>query len=232
MKWNDQVYDWLGISQLAGGDCLLCGSPTKEGLCCACEQELPRVKTACDLCAIPLPLGGICGACQQDPPPFDSALATFRYQSPISDLIIALKFHGRLSVTRPLGRLFAKTLSESVVTRPDAIIPVPLHPTRLRERGYNQALELARPISRELGIPLMPELCIRRRITVSQANLKLDERRRNVRGAFLAKGHAPLRVAVVDDVITTGSTADAMAKTLRLAGADHVQIWALARTDE
>lgn len=113
---------------------------------------------------------------------------------------------------------------------PHYLLPVPLHPERLRERGYNQALELARPLSRILGIPIAHRLCTRRRATLAQTSLDGGERRRNLRGAFLPSlGEMPRHVAIIDDVVTTGTTVEELARTLRLAGVEVVEVWACAR---
>jgi ComF family protein len=178
---------------------------------------------------VPLPQGGICGQCLRRPPAYTAAVAAFHYHSPLSDLLIDLKFHGRLALAQPLGELLAERLLRAGPSRPEVIVPVPLHPQRLRERGYNQALELARPVSQRLRIPLAPELGVRLRATASQSKLDPLQRRRNLRGAFGIEGNAPHSVAILDDVITTGSTAGAFAQALRRAGAREIQVWALAR---
>lgn len=210
------------------GACVLCGAPGTP-LCAGCEADLPRLGNACERCGEPLPVAGICGECLREPPPFDRTRAAFRYASPLSELVLRLKFQGALHLAKLLGELLAGHLSVTG-PRPDLIIPVPLHPARLASRGYNQALELGRPLARALGASLAPNLCRRVRDTATQSRLDLEERRRNVRGAFAVTGAVPPHVAILDDVITTGATLGELARVLRRAGARYVEAWALART--
>lgn len=171
----------------------------------------------------------VCGACQRRPPAFARALALFHYAPPVDQLVHGLKYHGRLELARVLGRLLADALALRS-RHIDVIVPVPLHRARLRARGFNQALELARPIARRLGVPIDYHCVVRARNTPPQATLAPKARRRNVRGAFVAKGRLDgLRIALVDDVLTTGQTADAVATCLRRAGARQVELWVLAR---
>lgn len=208
--------------------CVLCGTPGTL-LCPGCHGDLPRLGTACERCGEPLPVAGVCGHCLHTPPPFDSTRALFRYAPPVSELVLRFKFQGALHLAELLGGLLAEHLA-AAEPRPELVIPVPLHPTRLAARGYNQALELGRPLARALGLPLAPALCRRVRDTAAQSNLDPDRRRRNVRGAFAVNGPVPARVAILDDVITTGATLTELARVLRRAGAHHVEAWALART--
>jgi ComF family protein len=233
------VYNWLNYIQhlLYPPTCLLCDRPVPEGpaLCPGCRSELPRNLNPCYRCALPLPedapYGTLCGKCQQQPPPFERCLAPFTYRTPLPELINGLKFRGRLSYSRLLAGLLLPAIEQELRDPPELIIPVPLHPGRLRERGYNQALELARPLSRRLGIPLELHHCRRTRATPPQSGLKQKQRRRNIRGAFeisprFAAGH----VALVDDVVTTGSTVAEFARQLHRRGVQRVEVWALART--
>ena len=156
--------------------------------------------------------------------------ALLRYRSPVSELIRGLKFGGRLYVARLLGGLMAERLAARGTAVPERIIPVPLHPRRQRQRGFNQALELARPIARRLGAVLDHDTCRRTRNTRAQSELGARQRRTNVRGAFAATGRLEARhVAVVDDVITTGHTTDELARLLKTHGAERVEVWAAAR---
>lgn len=212
--------------------CLLCRAPGAGDLdlCPGCRGDLPWFGHGCPACARPLPSGAgpLCGACLKRPPPFDATHALFHYAAPVDRLITGLKYRGRLSHARLLGELWAS--HAPVTDPPDLLLPVPLHPERLRERGFNQSLELARPLSRRLGIPLQPGLMKRVRPTRAQQGLKGKERRRNVRAAFeIAAGTVPAHVAIIDDVMTTGSTVGEMAKQLKRAGAERVEVWVLAR---
>jgi ComF family protein len=173
----------------------------------------------------------LCGVCQKRPPPFHRTLAPFHYAAPLDHLVHQFKFRHRMDHARLLGSLMAHYVADHMEHAPDVIVPVPLHVSRLKERGYNQALELARPLSRRLGIPLDYGVCRRERATQTQADLDAAGRRSNIRGAFAVAGPIDrTRVAVVDDVITTGSTVGELTKTLLRAGAARVEVWACAKT--
>ncbi len=211
--------------------CLLCGALSRDGLCCkACNSELPRLSAAhCPSCALPTPTGEVCGRCLQHPPAFDHAVAAFSYSFPIDQLIKALKFHERLI----LIDFLAEELASCITTTPDYLIAIPLHPTRLRERGFNQSQLLAARISKRLGIPLLTEACQRVRDTPPQSSLPWKERDKNIRGAFTLSSSADFvgrHVAIVDDVMTTGASLGELARTLKKAGAREVSVWVVART--
>jgi ComF family protein len=221
--------DWLLTPS-----CTLCGERVSRGqaFCDGCERSLPLLGSGCAVCATRLAPGAdslICGACQQRPPRYVSVHTPFRYAAPIDRLIQGAKYNARFDWLD----MMARRLAEHVRARAsgvDAIVPVPLHRSRLRSRGYNQALELARPVARSLRLPLRQEL-ERVRPTPPQTALSPDDRRRNVRNAFAAAGDfTGLRVALIDDVMTTGATAQAVARCLRRAGAASVEVWVVART--
>jgi len=174
--------------------------------------------------------GAICGPCHQRPPPFASSHIPFRYAAPLDYLLQQLKFHQRLYLAALLGDLLAEGLAGREGALPECLLPVPLSPGRLRERGYNQSQELARVVSRRLAIPLEGGLCERQRETAPQTALDGKARRRNLRGAFRVQGDSlPRHVAIIDDVVTTGTTVGELARTLRRAGVDRVEVWACAR---
>ncbi len=230
----DWVNNWLkNVQILPPRVCALCGAAhcvEGLGLCAGCHGGLPWLGRACPGCALPLPASGQCGACQRRPPPYQRLLAAFHYQPPVSDLIQALKFHGVLSHARLLGEVMADVLAVAVEDRPRLMVPVPLHGRRLRQRGYNQALELARPVARRLGIPLGLHCCRRVVDTAAQSDLSAAARRRNVRNAFRARWQKGLEhVALIDDVMTTGHTVAAAVRSLRAAGAERVEVWVCAR---
>lgn len=214
--------------------CLLCGAAGAHGrdLCAGCAVDLPRNVFACPRCALPLPAGqtGCCDSCRRHPPLYDRTFAPFRYRPPMDFLIRRLKFSGRLSHARLLGDLFVAVLAERGGPWPDCIIPVPLHPRRLRERGFNQALELARPTARRLQIPLLAEGLRRVRYTTPQTRLDARARQTNPLGAF-ALGQPPTgaRIALIDDVMTTSSTVAECARVLRTGGAVDIEIWVISR---
>ena len=223
---------WRKASQtLFAPRCLLCTEPGLSGqdLCAECRRALPWNDCACLHCAIPLPAPGACGECLQQPPPLAETHAAFLYGFPLDRLVPRLKFHNDLAAGRLLSELMAETFA--ALPRPQALVPVPLHATRLRQRGYDQALELAKPLAQALDIPLHAEALRRQRATAAQSELDADARQRNLRGAFaLQPGHAlPEHVALVDDVMTTGATLQAAAKTLRRAGVLRVDAWVCAR---
>jgi len=225
--WLESVHEWLLPSC-----CVLCGRAGQPGrdLCVACAGELPYLKTACCGCAIPLPHVGICGQCQQKPHCFDNAWAAFDYQSPIDHLIQALKFNGKLYSARLLGKLMAERIAMAGLDLPQLLLPVPLHSARLRQRGFNQALELARPLAREFDLPMEPDLCRRLRPTPAQTGLDAKARRRNLKGVFeLVPMPGVSHVTIVDDVMTTGSTAETLAKALKRGGVERVDVWVCAR---
>lgn len=184
------------------------------------------------MCAGPLPLlpTAVCGACLRRPPPFDAAYAAFRYAWPADRLLQQFKFHGHLATGRALALALADYLALRHAEAPDLIVPVPLHRRRLARRGFNQAAELARVLGPAFGAPVRPLALRRVRATVSQRGLGGAARRRNLRGAFRCTGAvAGLHVALVDDVVTTASTASEIARSLRRAGAARVSVYALAR---
>lgn len=157
--------------------------------------------------------------------------AAFRYEEPLPALIGGAKFRSRLNLVRLLGQCLVRALRERGAEMPELILPVPLHPKRLRERGYNQSLEVARTVGRELSLPLDRGSCARILATAPQASLACKERRRNVRGAFrVLRSPSARRIAILDDVVTTGSTVTELSMVLLKAGVERVDVWALART--
>jgi ComF family protein len=224
------IQEWL-----MPGTCVLCDAriPSTQTFCASCDAALPRLVQPCPQCAAPIE-GAItntlrCGACQKRPPAFARAFALYGYAPPIDGLIRGLKYHRRLELARILGEQLAQGLA-SAARGVDLVVPVPLHRARLHERGYNQSLELARPVAKHLKLSLDFTCLQRTRATVPQAGLTPVERRQNVRGAFVATPAVnKLRVAIVDDVMTTGHTANAVAQCLRKAGAKEVQVWVVAR---
>ncbi|MFT3790300.1 MAG: ComF family protein [Rudaea sp.] len=224
--------------------CLLCGARGENlrDLCSACAADLVRNRVACARCALSLAAPAAhCGECLKNEPPFDAAFAPYLYGHPLDLLLTRLKFGRSLAAGRVLAELWIDALhtalaDRAIATLPEVIVPVPLHAARLRERGYNQALELARPLAREFGIALAPDLLRRTRATAAQSNLDAVARRRNLRGAFgangdvlSANGEPPAHAVILDDVMTTGATLREAARTLKRAGVARVDVWALAR---
>lgn len=212
--------------------CLACGGRATGAFCDDCFRELPWNDHACPRCAarLPGPLPGLCGECIRRRPAFDAAYAAFVYAWPVDRFLQEFKYHGRLATGRALAQTLIEYLAMKGAPKPDVLVPVPLHPGRLSERGFNQASELARTLARGLGTAADAALIRRRRPTRSQQGLGGAERRGNVRGAFACRRRVDdLHVAVVDDVMTTGSTADAVAKALRRSGAAAVSVYTVAR---
>jgi ComF family protein len=217
----------LSLSRVAssffGGSCFLCRGAARAVICGDCDAELPRLtQPLCPRCALASPRGETCGRCLAEPPPYDATVAALAYRFAADVLIHALKFRGELALAPFLGSLLVQKIKDV-----DCIVPVPLSSERLRERGYNQSVEIARAIGR----PIELDVCIRTRHSAAQTELPLADRGRNVRGAFLCT--RPLdgkSVAVVDDVMTTGATLGEIAATLKAAGAARVVNWVVART--
>jgi ComF family protein len=216
--------------------CLYCGlrCPGALPLCAPCRRELIPNEPACRRCALPLatPGAGLCGGCLQRPPPFSRTLAPWVYDAQLALLVGEWKFRRQQRLTPLLADLWLQRQRPPPV---DLLVPVPLHWRRLWRRGFNQATLFAEALRRgapELaGTALLTRGLQRRRPTASQASLSAGERRRNLRGAFTAPAAcANLRTAIVDDVMTTGATAAALASALLDAGAAEVQLWCLART--
>lgn len=212
--------------------CLLCQArvAADSAFCTPCRQSLPWLNAACAHCGTALPAARpACGACLKRPPRFDRTRALFHYAAPIDRLVLGFKYGARLDFGRVLGSALATAIAADPM-RVEAIVPVPLHRRRLRERGYNQSLELARPIARALGIPLLTHAVRRVRPTPPQTRLDYAQRRRNLRQAFVVSGDvAGKRLAIVDDVMTSGHTANALARCLKQAGAKEVVVWVVAR---
>jgi len=222
--------------------CALCARATGEaGLCDACATSIAMPALACPSCALPLPGGGaaspalrggtVCGRCLAHPPAWDAAVAAGAYAFPLDRLVTRLKYAADLPLAATLGECLARAASASGATaRVDALVPMPLAPARQRERGFNQAREIASAIAAGARLPIVDALR-RPRAAAPQASLAWRERARNVRGAFAARGALDgLRVALVDDVMTSGATAAAASSALRRAGAARVEVWIVART--
>lgn len=213
--------------------CVACKAKAESNLCVDCRTKLPRINYACTRCGRELSQNAlICGECLKYPPPFTRTIVPFFYASPIDQLVIGLKFHGHLLNAKLLGELLAENVVESYrdCPKPEIIIPVPLHKARLQERGFNQALEIAKPLAKKLDLPLARYNCKRIKNTAAQTSLTAAERHANVKKAFLVAGKIPAHIAVIDDVVTTGSTIVEFCKVLRQAGAITIDVWCCARS--
>ena len=242
LRWRSVNLRWPGgltiaqnlTSLVAPPVCALCGGAGRRlqevwgiDLCAHCEAACPRVSHACARCAEPLP----CTRCGESPPAFDAALALFRYEDPVDLMITSLKFQGELGFARVLGTLLAQAVRARGGALPLCLIPMPLHLSRLRERGFNQCEAIAAHAARRLAIRMDARLLCRTRATLPQSGLAAAERAVNLRGAFAVRDGCtpPAHVALLDDVMTTGHTAEAAASVLKTAGCQRVEIWTCAR---
>lgn len=212
-------------------DCLLCGIATGEALICGdCFAALPHHdQPACPQCALPTPDGQLCGRCLNNSPAFDRAVAAFDYRYPLAEVLHNFKYAGQLA----LGRFLAETLLERVQHErwPDVLLPMPLHPARLRERGFNQAAEIAKRAALATALPLSFDLLAKVRDTAPQASLPWKDRQANMKGAFACTADITgKRIVLIDDVMTTGATLNEAAKALKKSGATDVAVWVVART--
>jgi len=212
--------------------CIVCGGPGSGSreLCDGCRLSLVSNVVCCSRCALPLAATTpLCGQCQTRPPPWHDVWVPFVYTWPLDVLESRFKFSGNLAAGRVLATCWLSSGIPPVI--PELLVPVPLHMSRLRQRGYNQALELARPLARHMGLPVAHDVLGRARATGAQTELDAATRVRNVRAAFAVKRvPAQKHVAIVDDVMTTGATLAECARVLLAAGVERVDVWALART--
>ncbi|MCE5393213.1 MAG: ComF family protein [Acidithiobacillus sp.] len=208
--------------------CRFCDAPG-VALCGDCLRNLPRLpRERCSWCARPVADNGDCPVCSVEMPSYDYSFCPFVYEYPLTQAISSWKFHEGLDWTAALAQAWLLEWGETPPSRPQALLPVPLHPARLRERGYNQAALLARHWGRAYGIPVRDYLR-RRRNTPHQVGASRDQRRENLYSAFALARKLPAHVAVVDDVLTTGSTAEEIARVLKVHGVERVDLWFLAR---
>ncbi len=234
---TNMVNNWFNIIQdnLLPPTCILCGQHgfDSQDICHACFIDLKKNLCCCSRCAKILettqlkPL--LCGACISQTPAFDGTYAPFIYQDVLAYLVTTLKFNHQYKNARLLGYLLADYLQKTAEL-PEIIIPVPLHPQRFRERGFNQSIEIAKSLSRHLNIPIDTQSCIRKRNTLHQIDLPARQRQSNMKQAFKVKQPMKARhIAILDDVMTTGSTVNELAKVLKQSGVNRVDIWVCGR---
>lgn len=226
---------------LIKSNCVLCDSLVDEhvSLCAACRHDLPRIIDACKRCALPMNVSvnidsNICGACLNQKNPVDYAVSLFSYENPIDYLIGQMKFQQHLSVASVFADLLknhfrAKDLEHGL---PELIVPMPLYKKRLIERGFNQTVEIAKPLSKSLGIPLAKNLVARSKSTKTQTHLNKKQRRENVLGCFeLLEQPVASHIVILDDVVTTGATSNELARVFKKAGVEKIGVWSLARAE-
>ncbi len=231
-KVNRCRYGLLHLSRL----CFLCDGLIEHGrgLCAGCAEGLTPILRSCRRCATPLATGELCGTCLQKPPAdWDYACAAFEYTYPVNHLIQSMKFHSHHGMAWLLGQLSAPAISRAAWRYgwPDLLVPVPLPARRLAWRGYNQSAIIARAMARHLELRVAEGLCRRQHYTRPQSRLPAHKRRLNVRQVFVSDAARVqgADIAIVDDVITTASTASSLAHSLRLAGARRIMVWCVAR---
>jgi ComF family protein len=224
------------VCALCGGDGQRLNEPWGLDLCRWCEQACTPVQNPCPRCGEAAVTPGVCANCLRHPPPYDATFSLFRYQDPVDLMITGLKFRHELALARVLGTLFARAHRRTARALPQCLVPMPLHDSRYRERGFNQCAEIARHIAPRLRdtagrrLVVRHDLLRRVRATAAQSELAAAERAANLVGAFrTGQGPLPAHVAVLDDVMTTGHTAAAAALALKQAGCRRVEIWACAR---
>jgi ComF family protein len=225
-----QALNYLAHGALAS-DCLLCGSLGEGEICLACDASFERVAHACPRCALPLPESHRCGACLAHPPAFDAAIALFAYRFPLERLMHRFKYGGDLACGKWLASQLASRVAHEAP--PQLLVVPPAARERLHRRGFNPAAEIAKVVAHRTRARFERHLVRRVREQAPQAGLPRRERLANLRGVFVAGTNLDGRhVVVVDDVMTTGATAEAMARALKDAGAASVRIWVVARTPE
>ena len=211
--------------------CCFCLSNAKELWCDDCEQDFIREQVRCPVCARIVEHPSICGVCLNTQPYFSNAEVLFNYEYPGNELIKTFKFRARPE----LANCFANRLSKQILNNydelPDALVPVPLHKSRQRQRGFNQSLQLANCLNKELGVTVLSDLCKRVINTSPQSSLPMKTRKKNVKNAFVLNHEdVPRHIVIIDDVITTGSTINEISKLFKKAGCDVIDVWAIART--
>jgi ComF family protein len=239
-----QLNDWLKnnhmlnysslVNTLFKQKCLLCDANTDawggntSAVCRGCLNDLPwHPKNACPQCGLSS-TGQLCGSCISSPPDFDATISIFLYDFPIEAMMQRYKYGNMLSLCAFFGQMLSEKVSTDSV---DLIIPMPMHPQRLKERGFNQALEISKILSISHEEKLDYRSSGRQKLTPPQASLPLKERVKNIKGAFNVNTDLTgKRIAIVDDVMTTGASLNELAKTLKKAGAAHVECWVIART--
>lgn len=221
------------LSRLMPATCLCCGfyDSTGVGICCDCRRSLVRTDSTCAICALPLPVSGVCGQCQRQRPGYTKVVAPFIYQHPLDRLVGRFKYRGDFAAGNALLQIWLAYLSASQTPLPELLIPLPLHWRRQWGRGFNQTIWLAKRLARSLLFQYDSSALWRCRYGVAQQALSRQQRLRNMRGSFVCRRELTgLRVVLLDDVVTTGATIEAASRALVAAGAASVDIWCLART--
>ncbi|STX29468.1 competence protein ComF [Legionella beliardensis] len=212
--------------------CALCNQYHREqfAICKPCLELISPLTYACSICRLPLPNNSLqqCGYCIRQKPVFDYVLAAYSFDEPLRTLIHNFKYHQALHLKSLLAKLMLDALPTSPY-RPDCLIPIPMHPNRLYQRGFNQTVELTKLLAKRLAIPMDLNVVHKKINTLPQASLSGAQRRRNLKSSFIAKPNPYQHVTIIDDLMTTGSTANEVARLLKKQQIEHVDIWCLAR---
>ena len=236
LKSLSTLLDHLVNREATTGRCVTCLSEQAfQGLCTPCRADLPHNRMHCDTCALPLAFEGPvrrCGECLTQPPLFTRSLIPWRYQFPVDSMIGRYKYLGQRKFARPLLADFSDYLERTLTDseRPELLIPAPMHWQRRWQRGFNQSQDIAEYLGLRLEIPVGSRAVRRKRNVRAQRGLNREERLKNLSSVFEVCAPIPERVAIIDDVVTTGATTQALARALSEAGARDIQVWALART--
>ena len=229
--------NWLKRSKLTLNTCPLCSEPSSEFICESCKDMLPAIDSQCFQCGLPLNKVDLaegtlrCGQCIKTPPAFNLCISPYYYALPINQFITQLKFRHQLYYARILAELLISKIEQHPDNLPECIIPVPLHSNRLRQRGFNQAIEIARPIAKRFGIKLDTHSCTRVVSTAPQMEQDKMTRQKNIRNAFrVSEDFKHTHIAIVDDVMTTGHTLNEVSRVFREQGVKRIQVWAAARS--
>lgn len=213
--------------------CTLCNQLHKNSfaICSACVEYIKPLGFACRSCAYPLPDEGymLCGQCIKQPPAFDNALVHYIFEEPLRSLLHQFKYYNGLYLTSFLGQLMLQAAQEQMLTA-ECLIPVPMHPRRLKQRGFNQAVVLTKFLARKLSLPYDLTRCQKIINTAPQASLNSEQRKKNLRNAFRVTALPYQHVVLIDDLLTTGSTANELARSIKNTGVKRVDVWCCART--
>ncbi len=225
------------LQQILPKRCLLCDEACFDHhfLCYDCESILPWQPPSCVRCGVALPEQAdfvLCALCLSHQPAFHATTALFEYKPPISQFVLKLKFQKNLSMARLFSNYWIDYIKKyrDLNNLPELLIPVPLHHKRLRERGFNQALEIAKPIGKQFKIPIDIKSCSRIMNTHPQATLSVKDRKNNLKNAFvLSHPITAKHVAIIDDVVTTGTTVNEISRLLEKSGVNNIEVWCCAR---
>ncbi|MBL0229288.1 MAG: ComF family protein [Moraxellaceae bacterium] len=212
--------------------CLCCGYQKnyKHGFCLGCYHDLPHIKTPCLQCGLPLKTNTPC-TCKAEDWPFAACLSAFEYQFPINELVFQYKSQARLALCDSFAQALITQIKKQQHPLPQVLMPVPLHPNKLKQRGFNQSLELAKALSKQLHIPIDYHSLQSTQQTTQQKSLNKQQRLVNVQSSYaLTRPLSVTHIALIDDVITTGATTKTLAYLLREHGATQIQAWSIART--